>query len=240
MMRTHGGAWTVVLVLGASVALGTVPDARAELDYEFAKGLLDWQDNNNFHSTDLVERLIAKLAKSPNKDQQLEAKLILAKLKRRQAESASAEKRNALLTEADNLYKEFLKDGAKHRLAKECDAEQATIQKDYALALIKAAQENPALNKENRAKAVDIYKKIADLMEADKAQFREPLKRRWPTSTSGRTITRTPRTCLRTSSRRPRRRSRASSSATRSMSSPAWSRSRRIRKARSRRWRRAR
>ncbi|MCZ7647105.1 MAG: hypothetical protein M5U26_17920 [Planctomycetota bacterium] len=177
MMRTHGGAWTVVLVLGASVALGTVPDARAELDYEFAKGLLDWQDNNNFHSTDLVERLIAKLAKSPNKDQQLEAKLILAKLKRRQAESASAEKRNALLTEADNLYKEFLKDGAKHRLAKECDAEQATIQKDYALALIKAAQENPALNKENRAKAVDIYKKIADLMEADKAQFREPLKK---------------------------------------------------------------
>ncbi|MCW8133824.1 MAG: hypothetical protein KIS92_25985, partial [Planctomycetota bacterium] len=164
------GAAAVALCAGA---------ARAAQDYEFAKGLLS-MDDRRFPTEELVERLAGQLDASNDANQKLEGKLVRALLRRRQAESASAEKRNDLLMEADKLYQEFRAGGANHRLKAECDEQADSIQLDFARALVKAAVENPAKAKEFHGKAVEILDKIANerKVEAEKGRpgVKEALK----------------------------------------------------------------
>ncbi|MFH0938074.1 MAG: hypothetical protein V1899_02150 [Planctomycetota bacterium] len=94
---------------GVSVAallfFGFAAPSYAELDYEFAKLMLE-RDEPSFSTEDLIQRLVVKLEANPaNKS---EAMLIKATVKRRQANAAAAEKADKLLKEVEYIYKEIL------------------------------------------------------------------------------------------------------------------------------------
>src|SRR5689334_22244986 len=73
----------VVGAFAAVLAVGLAPRASAEQDYEFAKRLME-EDEPSFGTDDLVQRLIVKLEGAPGT--MIDAKLIKATVKRRQAE----------------------------------------------------------------------------------------------------------------------------------------------------------
>src|SRR5690348_8685974 len=79
--------------------------AHAELDYEFAKALME-RDEPSFNTDDLVEHLVNQLDQKA--DSKMDAKLIKATLRMRQALAASIEKRKSLLDEAEGLYREII------------------------------------------------------------------------------------------------------------------------------------
>ena len=149
----------VLFVLGA---LGCAPWAQrawAESDYEFVKGLME-KNSPSFGTEDLVERVIAQLEASPAT--QLEGVLAKAAYRRRQAEGCSTEKRKALLEEADNLYKEFMAKGTKHRLFGLFERESATLVNDMLKSQVRAARE---LSKTDPAKAKAVYLEAAATVE---------------------------------------------------------------------------
>jgi hypothetical protein len=147
----------------AAVAACVTPAVRAELDYEFAKKLMD-RDGASFDTDDLVEHLVAQL--EANAATKIEGKLIKATLRRKQAGSASVEKRKALLDEAEVLYKEVLAGPKtfKHYAVAEKDA--STITSARATTMIKAADElkksNPSEARKMRDEAIATIGKIAD------------------------------------------------------------------------------
>ncbi|MCW8129746.1 MAG: hypothetical protein KIS92_05270 [Planctomycetota bacterium] len=171
-------ATLIVLVLSAN--------AYAELDYEFAKGLME-RHSSTFETYELVERLITKLQDLPNA--KLESLLIKAALRRKQAEGASIEKRKALLDEADALYKEFLVGGAGHRLAYIAESEASSLRSDMVRSQIAAAKEleksDPAKAKSVRAEAGLTMGKIADsfkpALDAAQPAFKDAFEnyRKW-------------------------------------------------------------
>lgn len=166
-----------LLAFGAGLA----PDrAWAENDYEFGLSLMSKDKEGNFKADDLVEKLIDKLLKAPDVNSQLEGKLLKAQYLREGSTSASPEKREQMLTEANNLYTEFENAGKNHRLAEEAAKQKATIKETYAKALIKAAKDaedggNAAEGAKLRGEAVKILKAIADVKEEDAKKLHPPL-----------------------------------------------------------------
>lgn len=167
------------LLFVAALAMGwMIRPAHAELDYEFAKGLMD-RHSTTFESNELVERLIVKLQASP--DTKLDALLIKAALRRKQAENASIEKRKALLDEAEALYKEFQAGGATHRLANLAETEASNLRSDMVKSQIAAAKDiektDPAKAKSIRAEAGQTMEKIAEgykpALDAAAPKFKE-------------------------------------------------------------------
>ncbi|MBI3830859.1 MAG: hypothetical protein HY291_15170 [Planctomycetes bacterium] len=165
------------LLLGL-VGLFSAAPARAELDFEFAKGLME-KNTATFPTDELVERLIVKLEANP--DTKLDAVLIKATLRRHQSEKASIEKRKALLDEADALYKDFLANGAKHRLFATAETENSSLRSDMVKSQISAAREiaekDPAKAKSIRAEAAQTMEKIAadykTVLDAALPKFKE-------------------------------------------------------------------
>ncbi len=183
MQKSTSAGMLIHLTLFLGLGL-TGMSARAAHDYEYARGLLK-METRRFETQDLVEHLLKRLAKSSDSNAQLEGKLIEATLRRQQAKYASPEKRNELLTKASALYKEFMEKGKSHRLFKECESEQSTIQLDHARTLVKSAEENPTGSNKDRMTAVAIFEKIANekeaLSKAARPLFEEKLKaiREW-------------------------------------------------------------
>src|SRR5437879_1499192 len=104
--------WFVVSGLTLCAGWFAAAPVRAEQDYEYAKSLIE-HDEPSFGTDDLVERFIAKLLESPATE--AEGKLIKATYLRRQGASASAEKKNKFLVEADKLYKDVVAGDKKYR-----------------------------------------------------------------------------------------------------------------------------
>jgi hypothetical protein len=88
--------------------------ARAEMDYEFARALLD-RSEADFETHDIVARLAEQLDANPAT--KTEGKHVRAILRRRHAAGASIEKQKALLDEAHALYGEVLADARYRHLA---------------------------------------------------------------------------------------------------------------------------
>ena len=136
---------------------------RAETEYDFAKALMD-RSEPSFGTDDLVERLIARLEEAPNGA--LDAKLIKATLMRRQAAAATAERRPALLSDAQALFKEVaatpntaLAETAKHELE--------TLGKELRHAQFQAiGKSDPAKAKDLRAQAAADLEKDAAVLKA--------------------------------------------------------------------------
>jgi hypothetical protein len=175
LTRLVAGACAAVL------AVGFVPRAVAEQDYEFAKKLME-QDEPSFGTDDLVQRLIVRLEASPATV--IDAKLIKATVKRRQAEKASVEKRKDLLDEAEALYKEILAGDAKHRLYAIAEKDGSTIVNDRIKATKKAAKELSATDankaRQMRADAAAQMEKLAAphkvVAEAAQPEFEKVFK----------------------------------------------------------------
>lgn len=146
------------LVAGAFFA----PPARAELDYEFAKALIE-RDEPSFDTDDLVEHLVSQLDQKA--ESKMDAKLIKATLRVRQALTASVEKRKNLLDEAETLYRDILAGDKKYKHYDVAEKEAATINSKRATTMIRAAQElektNPAEARKMRQEAVATMEKIA-------------------------------------------------------------------------------
>ena len=159
--------WVRVLaaVLLAAVSL----PARAELDYEFAKLLME-HGEQSFETDDLVEHLATQLERAPAT--KMEARLIKATLERKQAATAgvSLDKRGKLLDDAETLFKEVA--AAKgYRLRGVAEKELSTIPSARATILMKNAQEkektNPAEADKIRHEAISTIGKIADKHKAE-------------------------------------------------------------------------
>jgi len=136
--------------------------ARAEMDFEFAKALLE-RDEPSFQTDDMIQRLIVRL--EANATSAIDAKLIKATVKRKQSEGASAEKRTNLLNEADALYKEILAGDKAHRLYLIAEKDAGTIINDRIGATLKAAKEleatDPAKSRSMRSDAASQMDKLA-------------------------------------------------------------------------------
>ncbi|HYF49480.1 MAG TPA: hypothetical protein VEJ63_08745, partial [Planctomycetota bacterium] len=153
------GFVTGSMILAAACFLPS--SARAEMDFEYAKALLE-RNEPSFQTDDLIQRLVAKL--ESNAATAVDAKLIMATVKRKQAETASAEKRTTLLNEADALYKDILNE-KNHRLYAIAEKDAGTIVNDRISATLKAAKEldgkEPAKARQMRADAAAQMEKIA-------------------------------------------------------------------------------
>ena len=147
------------LLLGATTA-------RAEMDYEFARMLIE-RDEPSFSTGDLVERLIINLEQNPAS--KIDGKLARATWKRRQSEIASPAKRKGLLDEAEALYKEIMAD-PKHRLFSAAEKDASTIINDRIKATKKAAKDldktDAAMARSMRADAAEQMQKIASTHKA--------------------------------------------------------------------------
>ena len=121
------------------LSLCFVPPARAELDYEFAKALLE-RDQTGFTTTDLVERLAQQLEQNPAT--QTEARLIKAALKRRLAATAGAELCVQYLDEASALYKEILAGPRSFRLYAVAEQDSAAMTREVLYAKLALAKKD--------------------------------------------------------------------------------------------------
>src|SRR6185295_1628020 len=97
---------------------------HAEQDFEYAKLLVE-RDEQSFPTDDIIGRLITKLLEAPATAS--EGKLIKATFLRHQAASSSAEKKNKLLTEANDLYKEVIAGDKKFRLMSVAERDAASM-----------------------------------------------------------------------------------------------------------------
>jgi len=165
-----GFAGGFALALCGAWLLGS-QQAQAAQDYEFARGLLE-MDSRRFPTEEFVERLANSLDAAADANVKLEGKLVRALLRRKQSETASSERRNELLMEADKLYQEFKAGGATHRLINECNEQADSIQLDFARALVKAAKDNPQRASEFHSKAVEILNKIANERKTEAEKMR--------------------------------------------------------------------
>ncbi|HYG78601.1 MAG TPA: hypothetical protein VEK08_26615 [Planctomycetota bacterium] len=158
-------ATTLLCRIPLVLALATTAfSARAELDYEFAKALIE-RDEPSFKTDDLVEHLVSQLEARTDANSKLEGKLIKATLKTRQALTASADKRKNLLDDAEVLYREILAGDKKFKHYEVAEKEASTIDSKRATAILKAAQEkdksNPAEARKLRQEAAATMEKIA-------------------------------------------------------------------------------
>ncbi|HLX65117.1 MAG TPA: hypothetical protein VKX17_27860 [Planctomycetota bacterium] len=144
--------------------------ARAESDYEYAKMLIQDINSASFSTDDLVERMAARLAESPNPQTKLESKLIQATLLRRQAADAPADKRVEKLKQANVIYKDIVSlpadEKKKFRLIGIAEKDAEAIESDILRAGRLAAKGNPELEKKLSAEAGAIFEKRA-------AQFKD-------------------------------------------------------------------
>jgi hypothetical protein len=149
--------------LAAVVVLLGIGAARAEMDYEFGKALID-RSEPSFDTEDLVLHLVSQLEKSATG--KMDAKLIKATLCRKQAPKASVEKRTDLLNQAESLYREILAGDKKYAHYAVAEKEAATINMARGMALIGAAEElektNPKEARRMRDEAVATLGKIAE------------------------------------------------------------------------------
>jgi hypothetical protein len=134
---------------------------RAELDFEYAKALMERDD---FPTDDLVERLIAKLLDNPAT--QVEAKLIKATYLRRQSATASAEKRNKLLNDANDLYKDVLASDKKFRLYSTAERDAASMTSELIKSQIELAGNDKVKARELRAQAAANMETLANQHKA--------------------------------------------------------------------------
>jgi len=161
----HPSSFILLVVLLAGVSL----PARAEMDYEFAKLLMD-QSVQDFDTDDLVAHLAAQLERSPAT--RTESKLIKATLDRKQAGTpgVSLDKRKKLLDEADTLFREVAAEKT-FRLQSVAEKELATINSARATMMMRNAQELERTNRAEadrmRAEAIATIGKIADGHKAE-------------------------------------------------------------------------
>ncbi|MCY3021058.1 MAG: hypothetical protein NTW87_18750 [Planctomycetota bacterium] len=136
------------LVLFATA--GIAWPACAELDYEFAKALLE-REQYSFKTCDMVERLVAQLEQSSAT--LTDSKLIKATLRRRQAAAASAERAVKLLEEASALYAEILAGSRTFRLYSVAEQESAPLARELLHARLRIIADRPDLAPRLRAEA---------------------------------------------------------------------------------------
>ncbi|HEY3321755.1 MAG TPA: hypothetical protein VGP72_14890 [Planctomycetota bacterium] len=164
---------TIAIVCLAVASLSV----RAERDYEFAVALMD-RDEPSFPTDDLVEHLAAQLEQKP--ETKMDAKLIRATLRMRQARDASVEKRKTLLDEAEALYREILTGPKTYKHYDIAERESATINSKRVAAMIKSAQQldktNPAAAKKLRQEAAETRSKIAAGHKAESDKNYGPFK----------------------------------------------------------------
>jgi len=155
-------ATTLLCRIPIMLALATTAlPAWAELDYEFAKALIE-RDEPSFVTDDLVEHLVAQLETKSDAGSKQEGKLIKATLKTRQALKASIEKRKNLLDEAEVLYREVLAGDKKFKHFDVAEKEASTIDSKRATTMKKAAD---ALDKTNPGEARKMRQEAATTME---------------------------------------------------------------------------
>ena len=132
--------------------------ARAEMDYEFAKALLE-RDQTGFTTTDLVERLAQQLEQNPAT--LTEAKLIKAVLRRRQAATAGAGLCVQYLDEASALYKEILAGPRSFALYAVAEQDSAAMTRELLYAKLALAK------KDKPQEAEKLRREAAALMETE-------------------------------------------------------------------------
>ena len=149
----------------------------AEMDYEFAKALIARQEPG-FSTDDLTERLAFQLDGNPATKS--DAKLILATLRRHQAENASLEKRAALLDEAERYYGEILAGSKSFKYYSTAEKESESIASARAATIKKAAQDLSATNPDKSAalftEAIAAFDKIASRYMAESARAETAFK----------------------------------------------------------------
>jgi len=163
-----------LLPLLLCIGIACISQARAEMDYEYGKALIE-RNAPGFPTDDLVERLIVKL--EAGSESKLEAMLIKASLRRKQAERASVEKRKELLDQAEALYREFQATGAKHRLSTVAESESSSLRGDMVKAQISAAKE---LAQKDPKKAAAVRLEAAQTMEKIAEQYKTAMEAAQP------------------------------------------------------------
>ncbi|MGD0089403.1 MAG: hypothetical protein ABSE73_05735 [Planctomycetota bacterium] len=168
MAHMHTKKFLVHVSVAVWLAAVALP-VRAEMDYEFAKMLMD-DSNPSFETDDLVEHLVAQLEGSQVPGIKTEAKLIKATLMRRQSKSASLDKSKRLLNDSDALFKEVAAEKG-YRLQSVAEKELGTLNSEIAFKTIKNAQElektDPIAGRKMRDEAVAAVGKIADGYKAE-------------------------------------------------------------------------
>ena len=166
--------WFVVSGLAFLVGMFAAAPARAELDFEYAKALIE-HDEPSFGTDDLIERFVAKLLDSPATE--AEGKLIKATFLRRQAAAASAEKKNKLLVEADKLYKDIVAGDKKYRNYAIAERESAGMTSELIKSQIDLAGDDKDKARQLRSEAAAGMEKIASghkaTMEASEPKFKD-------------------------------------------------------------------
>ncbi len=167
------------VAVALAFSLGGVPSAHAELDYEFAKALIE-RDQPSFSTDDLVERLVAQLDANPAT--KTDAKLIKATYKRRKANNFSDPvKALELLQEAETLYKEVTAAGPTYRLSAIAEKDSSSMGNEILQVRRNAVKNNPAELKKLSAEIAASYEKLANerktAAEATYVKFKEVFAR---------------------------------------------------------------
>ncbi len=156
--------WIPVTALSCFLGGTIATSVHAEQDFEYAKLLVE-RDEQSFPTDDIIGRLITKLLETPST--QLEGKLIKATFLRHQAATSSSEKKNKLLTEANDLYKEVLAGDKKFRLMSVAERDAASMTSEMIRAQIDLAGNDKVKARELRAQAASNQEIIANAQKTN-------------------------------------------------------------------------